>query len=174
MGHSRRDEAPWRVLLVLSTRCIGGANKNDDNVDDKQESCVASQCLFQSTWYLTECGVLVYLSRTWSLEVWWTSGRRVGSQTRCRVGGTECSWCQRERGHFFRVSHCGERLGSLPAGLTALSRNVCDWRPGWGCALCCSLCKQSRDAKWCDLSYGVCHGISTPTWHVFAFAFPRR
>lgn len=30
---------------------------------------------------------------------------------------------------------CGERPGSLPAGLTALSRNVCDWRPGWGRAL---------------------------------------
>ena len=66
-----------------------------------------------------------------------------GTQAGCWVGGIERSWsqCERERGHFFGVSHRGERLGSLPAGLTALSRNVCDWRPGWGCAVGCSLCK---------------------------------
>lgn len=44
---------------------------------------------------------------------------------------------------------CGERPGFLPAGLTALSRNVCDWRPGWGRAL--SLCKK---AKQCDQPHG--------------------
>lgn len=57
------------------------------------------------------------------------------SQPGCRVGGIDQRWSQRERGHFFGVSQWGERLGTLPAGLTALSRNVCDWRPGWGCAL---------------------------------------
>lgn len=37
---------------------------------------------------------------------------------------------------------CGERPGFLPAGLTALSRNVCDWRPGWGRAL--SFCTKAK------------------------------
>lgn len=60
----------------------------------------------------------------------------VGCLNRCRGwAARECAEREaqnRERGHFFGVSHYGERLGSNPAGLTALSRNVCDWRPGWG------------------------------------------
>lgn len=62
--------------------------------------------------------------------------------------GAEREAQNRERGHFFGVSHCGERLGSNPAGLTALSRNVCDWRPGWGhhCAApCASKAERPRD-----------------------------
>lgn len=77
------------------------------------------------------------------------------------MGGIEWSCSQRERGHFFGVSHCGERLGSLPAGLTALSRNVCDWRPGWGCALSCSLSKQTTEAKQLYPPRGLWRGIST-------------
>lgn len=50
----------------------------------------------------------------------------------------------------FELVSCGERPGFLPAGLTALSRNVCDWRPGWGRAL--SLCKK---AKQCDQPHGL-------------------
>lgn len=88
--------------------------------------------------------------------VWWTDCRGVGAQTGSRVGGIEKRWSQRERGHFFGVSQCGERPGSLPAGLTALSRNVCDWRPGWGCAL-----SYSTEAKQCDRSRGLWRGIST-------------
>lgn len=43
-----------------------------------------------------------------------------------------------------------------------------------GAVHCAAPFASKADAKWCDLSYGVCHGISTPTWHVFSFAFPRR
>lgn len=57
---------------------------------------------------------------------------------------------KRERGHFFGVSQCGERPGSLPAGLTALSRNVCDWRPGWGHAP-----SFSTEAKQWDQPHGL-------------------
>lgn len=102
--------------------------------------------------------------------MWWTDCRGVGTQAGCRVGGIEWSWTQRERGHFFGVSHCGERPGCLPAGLTALSRNVCDWRPGWGCALSCSLCKQSTEAKRRDPPRGLWRGISTLQHDVFLFA----
>ena len=85
----------------------------------------------------------------------------VGTRAGCRVGSIEWSRSQRERGHFFGVSHCGERPGSLPAGLTALSRNVCDWRPGWGCVLSYSLCKHSTEARRRDLPRGLWRGIST-------------
>lgn len=43
------------------------------------------------------------------------------------AGSNEAGISVREKeGHFCAVSHCRERLGSLPVGLTALSRNVCD------------------------------------------------
>lgn len=44
-----------------------------------------------------------------------------------------------------------ERLGFLPAGLTALSRNVCDWRPGWGSQLTV-LCAGLKDGV-CGVSF---------------------
>lgn len=103
---------------------------------------------------LTECGVLVYLSRTWRWGVWCTDCRVVGNQAVCRVGSVEWSWSHRERGHFFGVSHWGERPGSLPAGLTALSRNVCDCRPGWGRAA-------YTETKRCDPPRGLWRGVST-------------
>lgn len=92
----------------------------------------------------------------------------VGTQAGCGVGSIEWIWSQRERGHFFGVSHCGERLGSLPAGLTALSRNVCDWRPGWGCALSCSLCKRQSGVI-CLVDCGVVFLLFTVTCAFISF-----
>lgn len=124
--------------------------------------CVSGGKLSMSEWMWCSCLF------EQNLEVGGCGGLTAG----CRVGGIEWSWSQRERGHFFGVSHRGERPGSLPAGLTALSRNVCDWRPGWGCALSCSLCKHSTEAKRRELSRGLWRGISTPsTRHVFWFSF---
>lgn len=53
-----------------------------------------------------------------------------------------------ETGHFFWVSHRGERLGFLPAGLLALSRNVrvavgLGGVAGWGIRATCTLSKRS-------------------------------
>lgn len=62
------------MLIVGSTWCIGG----DDNVDIEDVNRTRSAdpvlllnvhlgvCVLQCE-YLTECGVLVYLSRTWRL-----------------------------------------------------------------------------------------------------------
>lgn len=90
-----------------------------------------SSCLFEQNLQLRL--VVGCLNRCW----WWAA--REGAEREAQ---------NRERGHFFGVSHYGERLGSNPAGLTALSRNVCDWRPGWGmhCAApCASKAERPRD-----------------------------
>lgn len=105
--------------------------------------------------------------------MWWTlTAGEVGTRAGCRVGGIEQSRSWRKRGHFFRVSHCGERPGSLPAGLTALSRNVCDWRTGWGSALSCSLCKIQQSGKATPAaSWTVVQYARSSTRRVFLFAF---
>lgn len=49
----------------------------------------------------------------------------------------------------------GERLGSLPVGLTALSRNACDWRPGWGSQLTVHYVRAER---WCVCRFSLYEG----------------
>lgn len=124
----------------------------------------AVKCAHLTKWVVVAC--LFGLN----LEVRGCGGLTAG----CRVCSIEWSRSesQRERGHFSGVSHCGERPGSLPAGLTALSRNVCDWRPGWGCALSCSLCKQSKEAERCVLCRRLWCGVSTYLPCVF-ISFPH-
>lgn len=100
-----------------------------------------------------------------NLDGWgvsWTNCRW-GGYSGCRVqGGQQRLVPESERkGHFFWVSHCGERLGFFPAGLTAISRNVWDWRPGWGRALSCSLCETRTGAKRCERPRALWRGILT-------------
>lgn len=88
------------------------------------------------------------------------------SQPGRRVGSIDQRWSQREREHFFGVSQWGGRLGALPAGLTVLSRNVCDWRPGWGCVL-----SYSMEANQLDWPTGL---TSVPSAQRVCFLFLPR
>lgn len=157
-------------MIVGCTWWVGGANDKDDDNSDGMGSCVASQLSFWNCQqgssrhtFLTAHGILVYLSRTsMTGGCHGLTADGVGTQAAgCRVGSKD--WCQsqREKGHFFWVSHCGERLGSFPAGLTAISRNVWDWRPGWGRALSCSLCETRTGAKRCERPRALWRGILT-------------
>lgn len=101
-------------------------------------------------------------------EVWWTGLWGVG---RVKGGRCEMKLESEKEDISLELVTSGERLGSFPAGLTALSRNVCDWRPGWGFAPS-SLCKQSTEAKQRDLCRGLWCDISTLTACVFYLPFP--
>lgn len=158
----------WIVLFVSSSRCKSEVIQLMMTVmmmilhaqmKMKEKPVNLALCWHSQRFHVRPClieyGVLVCLSRTWWLG--WTDCRE---RWEIRQGA---EWAALNRAGVREKEDISlglvtmeERLGSLPAGLMVLSRNVCDSRPGWGPALGCSFCKvEQRGKETCSASWTV-------------------